>query len=81
MPRNLLTETVPLGEIKKLAEDRLLEFDEAIVEFTMCNSVVVVDNTNKTKKLMKRSHDEKVDNVSAMMDALVAYKLNKEAFE
>lgn len=75
------TETVPLGEIKKLAEDRLLEFDEAIVEFTMGNSVVVVDNTNKTKKLMKRSHDEKVDNVSAMMDALVAYKLNKEAFE
>lgn len=75
------TETVPLGELKKLAEDRLLFFDEKIMVFTMGNSIVIEDNANKTRKLMKRSHDQKVDNVAAMMDALVAYKENKEAFE
>lgn len=75
------TETVPLGELKKLAEDRLLFFDEEIMSFTMGNSIVITDNANKTKKLMKRSHDQKVDNVAAMMDALVAYKENKEAFD
>lgn len=74
------TETVPLGELKKLAEDRLLYFDEEIMRFTMGNSVVITDNANKTKKLMKRSHDQKVDNVAAMMDALVSYKENKEMF-
>lgn len=74
------TETVPLGELKKLAEDRLLFFDEDIMSFTMGNSIVIVDNANKTKKLMKRAHDQKIDNVSALMDALVAYKENKEAF-
>ena len=75
------TETVPLGELKKLAEDRLLFFDQEIVVFTMGNSVVVEDNTNKTRKLMKRSHDQEVDNVAALMDALVAYKLHREEFE
>lgn len=75
------TETVPLGELKKLAEDRLLDFYQQIIMFTMGNSVIIQDNANKTKKLMKRSHDQKVDNVSAMMDALVTYKLNKEMFE
>lgn len=75
------TETVPLGELKKLAEDRLLDFYQEIIVFTMGNSVIIQDNANKTKKLMKRSHDQKVDNVSAMMDALVSYKLNKEQFE
>ena len=75
------TETVPLGELKKLAEDRLLYFDEEIMSFTMCNAIVIVDNASKTKKLMKRAHDQKIDNVSALLDAWVAYKENKDVFD
>ena len=74
------TESVPLGEIKKLAEDRLLKFDEEIMSFTMGNAIVLVDN-NRQRKLMKRRYDQKIDNVSALMDAFVAYKLHKDSFE
>lgn len=74
------TESVPLGEIKKLAESGLLWFDERIMSFTMGNAIVLVDN-NRQKKLMKRRYDQKIDNVSALLDAFVAYKLHKENFE
>lgn len=74
------TESVPLGELKILAENQMLDFDEAIMQFTMGNCIVMED-TNGNRKLYKRRHEEKIDNVSAMMDAYVAYKANKEAFE
>lgn len=74
------TESVPLGEIKKLAEDRALLFDQQLMTFTMGNCVVITD-TNGNRKLLKRRSDQKIDAVAAMMDALVAYKLHKEAFE
>ena len=74
------TESVPLGELKKLAEKRLLLFDEELMTFAMGNSIVEED-TNGNRKLLKRRHDEKIDNVAALMDAWVAYKLNKDAFE
>lgn len=74
------TESVPLGELKKLAEDRLLLFDEELMAYTMGNCITVED-TNGNRKLLKRRQDEKIDNVAAMMDAYVAYKLNKDAFE
>jgi len=74
------TESVPLGELKKLAEERMLIFDESIMEFTMGNCITIED-TNGNRKLLKKRRDQKIDNVSAMMDAYVAYKLNKEAFE
>ena len=73
------TESVPLGELKKLSEERLLIFDQYIMQFTMGNCIVLQD-TNGNKKLLKRKHEQKIDNVSAMMDAYVAYKLNKDAF-
>ncbi|MBR3321997.1 MAG: hypothetical protein IKG04_08880 [Exiguobacterium sp.] len=74
------TETVPLGEIKKLAEDGTLWFDEEIMSFTMGNAIVLEDN-NRQRKLMKRRYDQKIDNVSALLDAWVAYKLHKDNFE
>lgn len=74
------TESVPLGELKILAEERLLIFDEDLMSFTMGNAITLVD-TNGNRKLYKQRQDEKVDNVAAMMDAYVAYKANKEAFE
>ena len=74
------TESVPLGELKKLAEDRRILFDEALMGFCMENCIVIED-TNGNRKLLKRRHDEKIDNVAAMMDAFVAYKLNKDLFE
>lgn len=74
------TESVPLGELKKLAEERLLLFDESMMTFTMGNSIVLVD-TNGNRKLYKKRNEEKIDAVAAMMDAYVAYKLNREAFE
>lgn len=74
------TESVPLGELKKLAEERLLLFDESLMEFAMGNCVTIED-TNGNRKLLKVHHDEKIDNVAAMMDAYVAYKLNTDAFE
>ena len=74
------TESVPLGELKKLAEERMLLFDEELMTFTMGNCITIED-TNGNRKLLKKRYDQKIDNVSAMMDAYVAYKLNKEAFE
>lgn len=74
------TESVPLGELKDLAEDRLLLFDEELMVFCMSNASVIED-TNGNRKLCKSRFDEKIDNVAAMMDAYVAYKLHKEDFE
>lgn len=74
------TESVPLGELKKLAEDGLLLFDEMMMSFTMGNAVTMED-TNGNRKLLKLRQDQKIDNVAALMDAYVAYKANKEAFE
>lgn len=74
------TESVPLGELKNMAEDRLLLFDEALMEFAMGNSVVEED-TNGNRKLYKRRHEEKIDNVSALMDAYVAYKRFPDLFD
>lgn len=73
------TESVPLGELKKLAEERMLLFDEELMSFTMGNCITLED-TNGNRKLLKKRHDQKIDNVAAMMDAYVAYKLNKDAF-
>lgn len=73
------TESVPLGELKKMAEDRLLLFDEKLMTFTMGNSIAIED-TNGNRKLFKKRYDQKIDAVAAMMDAYVAYKLNREAF-
>ena len=74
------TESVPLGELKKLAEDRMLLFDESLMTFAMGNCITLED-TNGNRKLLKKHHDEKIDNVAAMMDAFIAYKLNKDSFE
>lgn len=74
------TESVPLGELKKLAEERLLLFDEELMTFTMGNCITLED-TNGNRKLLKKRYDQKIDAVAAMMDAYVAYKLNKDAFE
>lgn len=74
------TESVPLGELKKLSEERLLIFDQVLMQFTMGNSITIVD-TNGNRKLQKKRQDEKIDNVAALVDAYVAYKANKEAFE
>lgn len=74
------TESVPLGELKKLAEERLLLFDEALMSFAMGNSITIED-TNGNRKLLKKRYDQKIDAVAAMMDAFIAFKLNREAFE
>ena len=74
------TESVPLGELKKLAAERMLLFDQDLMCFAMGNCITLED-TNGNRKLLKKRYSEKIDNVSAMMDAYVAYKLNKEAFE
>lgn len=74
------TESVPLGELKILASERLLIFDQSLMSFAMGNAITLED-TNGNRKLLKRRQDEKIDNVSALMDAYVAYKANKEAFE
>jgi phage terminase large subunit-like protein len=74
------TESVPLGELKKLAEERKLLFDEQLMMFTMGNCVTIED-TNGNRKLCKMRNDQKIDSVAAMMDAYVAYKHNKDAFE
>lgn len=74
------TESVPLGELKTYAEERMLLFDEGLMTYTMGNSIALQD-TNGNRKLLKRRYEEKIDNVSAMMDAYVAYKANKDAFE
>jgi len=74
------TESVPLGELKKLSEERMLIFDESLMSFTMGNCIAIED-TNGNRKLLKRRHEAKIDAVAAMMDAFVAFKLNREAFE
>lgn len=74
------TESVPLGELKTLAEQRLLIFDEKLMQFAMGNCIVLED-TNFNRKLFKKRYEEKIDAVAAMLDAFVAYKLNKDAFE
>lgn len=74
------TESVPLGELKKLAEERMLLFDEEIMTFSMGNCITLED-TNGNRKLYKKRYEQKIDSVAAMMDAYVAYKLNRDAFE
>ena len=74
------TESVPLGEIKKLSEERMIIFDQELFSFTMGNCVTMED-TNGNRKLLKKRYAEKIDSVAALLDAYVAYKLNKEAFE
>lgn len=74
------TESVPLGELKKLAEDRLLLFDEEIMSFAMGNCITIED-TNGNRKLLKKRRENKIDSVAAMMDAYIAYKINRDSFE
>jgi len=74
------TESVPLGELKKLSEERMLIFDEDLMSFTMGNCITLED-TNGNRKLYKKRYDQKIDAVAAMLDAYVAFKLNREAFE
>ena len=74
------TESVPLGEIKIMASERLLIFDQSLMSFAMGNAITLED-TNGNRKLLKKRQDEKIDNVAALMDAWIAYKVNKEAFE
>ena len=74
------TESVPLGELKKLSEEGMLLFDEELMSFTMGNCITIED-TNGNRKLLKKRYDQKIDAVAAMMDAYVAFKLNREAFE
>jgi hypothetical protein len=73
------TETVPLGELKDMATDRILLFDESLMTYAMGNCITLED-TNGNRKLLKKRHDEKIDNVAALMDAWVAYKLHKDDF-
>ena len=80
VPQGARTESVPLGELKKLAEDRKLLFDEELMTFTMGNCITLED-TNGNRKLYKKRYDQKIDAVAAMMDAYIAYKLNRDAFE
>ena len=74
------TESVPLGELKTLSEERMLIFDQALMSFAMGNAITLED-TNGNRKLLKKRQDQKIDNVAAMMDAYVAYKANKDSFE
>jgi phage terminase large subunit-like protein len=74
------SESVPLGELKKYSEERLLIFDQLLMQFAMGNSITMED-TNGNRKLLKKRSDAKIDNVAALMDAYIAYSLNKEAFE
>ena len=73
------TESVPLGELKNMAEERMLIFDEKMMSFTMGNAVTLED-TNGNRKLYKMRYDQKIDSVSALVDAYVAYKLNRDQF-
>ena len=80
VPQGAKTESVPLGELKKLAEERMLLFDEELMTFAMGNCITLED-TNGNRKLYKKRQDQKIDNVAAMMDAYIAYKANKDAFD
>ena len=79
VPQGAKTESIPLGELKHLAEERMLLFDEDIMQFTMGNCITVTD-TNDNRKLLKKKREQKIDNVAAMMDAYIAFKENKDAF-
>jgi phage terminase large subunit-like protein len=74
------TESVPLGELKKLAEQRMLLFDESIMSFAMGNCITLED-TNGNRKLLKKRYDQKIDPVAATMDAYIAFKINRDAYE
>ena len=74
------TESMTLGELKKLSEQRKLLFDEALMQFAMGNCITLED-TNGNRKLLKQRYDQKIDAVAAMMDAYVSYKVNRDAFE
>ena len=80
VPQGFKTESVPLGELKKLSEERMILFDEELMSFTLGNCITLED-TNGNRKLYKKRYDQKIDAVAAMMDAYIAYKLNREAFE
>ena len=80
VPQGVKTESVPLGELKILAERRQLLFDEEIMTFCMGNCITQED-TNGNRKLLKKRRQEKIDNVAALMDAYIAYKVNKDMFE
>ena len=80
VPQGVKTESVPLGELKKLAEERMLLFDEELMTFAMGNCITLED-TNGNRKLYKKRYEQKIDAVAAMMDAYVAYKANRDAFE
>jgi phage terminase large subunit-like protein len=82
VPQGARTESVPLGELKNLAgeNERLLVFDQALMSFAMGNAITLED-TNGNRKLLKKRREEKIDNVSALLDAWVAYKVHKDAFE
>ena len=80
VPQGAKTESIPLGELKKLSEERMILFDEDIMSFSMGNCITLED-TNGNRKLYKRTREHKIDVVAAMLDAFVAYKLNKDAFE
>lgn len=80
VPQGSRTESVPLGELKTLSEERMLIFDQELMSFAMGNAITLED-TNGNRKLLKRRQEEKIDNVAALLDAWVAYKANKEAFE
>ena len=80
IPQGAKTESVPLGELKILSEERMLIFDQNLMQFAMGNSITLED-TNGNRKLYKKRNDAKIDNVAAMMDAYIAYKVNKDAFE
>lgn len=80
VPQGAKTESVPLGELKKLSEQRMIVFDEDLMSFTMGNCITLED-TNGNRKLLKKRHEQKIDAVAAMMDAYIAYKHNKDAFE
>lgn len=80
VPQGARTESVPLGEIKHMAESKLLVFDQSMISFTMGNAITITD-TNGNRKLYKKRADHKIDSVAAMVDALVAYKTHKDMFE
>lgn len=80
VPQGVKTESVPLGELKKLAEERMLLFDEELMTFAMGNCITLED-TNGNRKLYKKRYEQKIDAVAALMDAYIAYKANREAFE
>lgn len=80
VPQGVKTETVPLGELKKLSEERMLLFDEELMNFAMGNCITIED-TNGNRKLLKKRYEQKIDAVAAMMDAYIAWKANRDAFE